>query len=545
MEELRHFNVNEMVPSPLNARKEMGDINGLKKSICHNGLIQPIVVRQKDGAYEIIAGERRHAAIRMAIEEGLLPENYEIKTIVTDVEDDQVVQRMMLVENLEREGLSDYEQVAAFHKYIGECGEEEKKAISFLSEKTGIKPEYIRRRVRVMSLPEEILNFWKEGTLTFSHLEQLLRVPSEEALNLATKVIEMGWSLSSIKRTVDSSQSILNRAVFNKKEAGCTKCQYSTQVQRSLFGGDDMKVEGNRCLNPLCFAEKTKEHILANWPESENKETYKTNTAIITDDAWSLSSFHYGEILENCYTCDKFATAYNPSGEVARNQCCLDKECFAEKYMKPLGIKPSSSNSGEKTPEEKAEQRSAKIGQEFTDRFFQQKMAEYSDQKPNNVIIMRMALIAMIKGNANAFYKVMEKESQDPVASYGITDAFCNKVIDMDVDELQTWTIKLSREVVMNPIICHTDLRDALCRQYDIVLERDFIMDEDYLKRKTKTELIALNEQFKVFDMSQGVMEKMKKTDLVATFLAHDLSGLIPDDITDVTKELQKGREQE
>jgi ParB/RepB/Spo0J family partition protein len=167
--------IQEICPNPHNPRKGFAGpkFDELVESIKQKGIIEPIIVRPIKGKktpYEIVAGERRFkAAQALSLEK--------VPAIVRDLTDDEAFD-FMIVENLQREDLTEMEEAASFKAYLGKHGKEG--AIE-LAERTGLQPQYIRRRVAVLDLPAKVIEAWRKGKIVYGHLEQLLRVKEKDA----------------------------------------------------------------------------------------------------------------------------------------------------------------------------------------------------------------------------------------------------------------------------------------------------------------------------------------------------------------------------
>ena len=151
----------------------------LSASIKESGLIQPLVVRRKDGAedrYELIAGERRWRASRMA---GLT----EVPVVVKDV-DDAVAFALALIENIQRQDLNPIEEAMAYERLI----EEFEFTQAELAEQVGKSRSAISNAVRLLNLPELVQSKLAEGELTPGHARPLLTLEHEQAVDLAAAI---------------------------------------------------------------------------------------------------------------------------------------------------------------------------------------------------------------------------------------------------------------------------------------------------------------------------------------------------------------------
>lgn len=164
----------------------------LAASIAENGLLQPILVREyADSRYQIIAGERRFRASKLA---GLT----EIPAIVLD-RDDRKVAEIALIENIQREDLNPVEEAMAFRALIKEYDLTQEE----LSEKVGKSRSAIANTMRLLDLPDEILTMVASGELSAGHARTLLGVKDRDAmLILADKTVELDFSVRQLEEEV-------------------------------------------------------------------------------------------------------------------------------------------------------------------------------------------------------------------------------------------------------------------------------------------------------------------------------------------------------
>ena len=164
----------------------------LAASIAENGLLQPILVREyADSRYQIIAGERRFRASKLA---GLT----EIPAIVLDRDDRQVAE-IALIENIQREDLNPVEEAMAFRALIKEYDLTQEE----LSEKVGKSRSAIANTMRLLDLPDEILTMVASGDLSAGHARTLLGVKNrDDMLILADRTVELDFSVRQLEEEV-------------------------------------------------------------------------------------------------------------------------------------------------------------------------------------------------------------------------------------------------------------------------------------------------------------------------------------------------------
>ena len=170
----------EIEPDPGQPRKTFDDeaLGELAASIAEHGLIQPIAVRPKAaGGYLIVAGERRWRACRMA---GLT----EAPVVVKDVTDEQAME-LALVENLQREDLDPVEEAVGIHELMARCDLTQEQA----ARKLGKSRSALANSLRLLSLPETVLELLKSGFITIGHAKVVLGLPTPELQEEAAQMI--------------------------------------------------------------------------------------------------------------------------------------------------------------------------------------------------------------------------------------------------------------------------------------------------------------------------------------------------------------------
>lgn len=170
----------EVEPDPGQPRKTFDDetLAELSASIAEHGLLQPIAVRPKpSGGYLIVAGERRWRASRMA---GLT----EVPVIVKDVTDEQAME-LALVENLQREDLDPVEEAAGIRELMTHCDLTQEQA----ARKLGKSRSALANSLRLLSLPETVLELLKSGFITIGHAKVILGLPTPELQEEAAQMI--------------------------------------------------------------------------------------------------------------------------------------------------------------------------------------------------------------------------------------------------------------------------------------------------------------------------------------------------------------------
>ena len=198
-EALRNLPVDAMVPGKYQPRRTMDEakLDDLAASIKVQGVIQPIVVRERKGAdgkggrtYEIIAGERRWRASQRA---GLS----EVPVVIREV-DDRTVVAMALIENIQREDLNPLEEAQALQRLIDEFDLTHAAA----AEAVGRSRAAVSNLLRLLELPEAIRVLVQTGAIEMGHARALLPLAEPMAIALAKQAADEGWSVREVERRV-------------------------------------------------------------------------------------------------------------------------------------------------------------------------------------------------------------------------------------------------------------------------------------------------------------------------------------------------------
>lgn len=178
--------IEDIVPNPNQPRIHFNEteLRELSESIQEHGVLQPLLVRKHGNGYEIIAGERRYQASKLA---GL----EELPVIIKDVNDEEML-ALALIENLQRSDLNPVEEAKGYRQLIDASGMTQEA----LSKAVSKSRSAITNSLRLLDLPEVVQQMIFEGKLTAGHARAILAVPYEDArIRLAEKVIAEGLSV--------------------------------------------------------------------------------------------------------------------------------------------------------------------------------------------------------------------------------------------------------------------------------------------------------------------------------------------------------------
>ena len=198
------LSLSEIVPNRYQPRKnfDVDSLDDLSNSIKERGVIQPIIVRKsklENFKYEIIAGERRWLAARKA---GL----HDIPVIITDIDDLKSLE-FAIVENVQRYDLNPLEEAQGYKRLIDEFSYDQEKVSKFI----GKSRSYITNSLRLLSLPQKVLNFVENKKISVGHAKILVGLDNAEFI--ANKIVEKKLSV----RQSESFVKLFKKRIFSKR----------------------------------------------------------------------------------------------------------------------------------------------------------------------------------------------------------------------------------------------------------------------------------------------------------------------------------------
>lgn len=211
-------------------------LSQLADSIAQHGVIQPILVRAAtDGFYEIIAGERRWRASKLA---GLT----EIPAIIVDADELKVAQ-MSIIENIQREDLNALEEARAYDALMERYGLTQEE----IAEKLGKSRSAIANTLRLLDLPEDVAELVKKGTISAGHARALLGLKDRSLmLSLAEEIAAKGYSV----REAEAMVKVANRprAPLTPPAEIPVRVDYLAELERKVRSelGRQVKIRDSR-----------------------------------------------------------------------------------------------------------------------------------------------------------------------------------------------------------------------------------------------------------------------------------------------------------
>lgn len=209
-------------PNPDQPRQDFDEeeLAALAESIRVHGVLQPLTVRETGGGYyQIIAGERRWRASRMA---GLT----DVPAIVIEA-DDRKAKELALIENLQRQDLNSVEEALGYQSLMNEFGLTQEEA----AQRVGKSRPAVANALRLLTLDEKVLDMLRAGELTAGHAKAILMLKSEKKqLEAAQKIANLGLSV----RQAELLCKNMSKGQPEKKEPAAFQVDYVRECEKSL-----------------------------------------------------------------------------------------------------------------------------------------------------------------------------------------------------------------------------------------------------------------------------------------------------------------------
>lgn len=222
-ERILDLSIQDIVPSPLQPRTEFrpDQLSELVESIRERGIIQPLIVRQVDGKYELIAGERRWRAAQQV---GLT----QAPAIVREATDVEVLE-LALVENLQREDLNPIEEATAYARLSREFSMTQED----IARKVGKNRATVANAMRLLDLHEEVQGYVRHSRLSVGHAKALLAIKShEEQRLLAEQILRQGATVRAAEKLVNKFLQQTGQPASGRRRSSPAEAMQSPHLQR-------------------------------------------------------------------------------------------------------------------------------------------------------------------------------------------------------------------------------------------------------------------------------------------------------------------------
>lgn len=192
--EIIYIDINKIIPNTYQPRKffDQDALNELSQSIKQFGIIQPLTIRKLGERYELVAGERRWRAARLA-------EITEVPCTLVDITDTESAE-IALLENLQREDLNFIEEAEAYFNLINDHNFTQEQ----IAERMGKKQSTIANKLRLLKLSDEVRKICVDNKLTERHARALLSLPNEKLqIKVINRVIKEGLNVKKTEELIN------------------------------------------------------------------------------------------------------------------------------------------------------------------------------------------------------------------------------------------------------------------------------------------------------------------------------------------------------
>lgn len=532
IETATHLRVDQIQPGA-NPRKHFDKdaLEELANSIKAQGVLQPILVRPVEGGYQIVAGQRRWTAAKMAH-----GETYEIPVFIremTDAEADAAATN----ENVIREAMSPSEEAEAAAKVLGNCAGNKTEAAARL----GWTVSTLEKRLALMNCSQGVRDALTERKIQLGHAELLATATKEKQDQVLNKLLEMPKmpSISDFKAQLEQISKSLASAIFEKSQ--CAGCQYNSSNQQALFAES---ISDGHCTNSACYDRKTESELLGR--SDALREEFPVvkivkpgeNFAVIRIVSEGKNAVG-PEQSKACRSCANFGAAISAIpgsvGNVYKEQC-FDPVCNAKKVAafiksqqpapetaKETGKQATDTKPTQKTVKEKVEvQDSTRVKDYRTKIWRKMLVSELMSQKDKNLIVLLAVGICglgrLISGNklSQAFNKLTGDSVKNSTDILAIATALQNAKPEMTERLHMALAASIEGEVEVRQL---TQILQFL----NASVEKHWKVNDEYLDLLTKSEIEVVADEIGLkAHMGEKFSSLMsgKKADLIKALLA-------------------------
>ncbi|MEN3972560.1 ParB/RepB/Spo0J family partition protein [Sphingomicrobium sp. XHP0235] len=219
---VRTIPIDRIAPNPDQPRRHFDEdaLEELAQSIAQRGVLQPILVRNHEGTFQIIAGERRWRAAQKA-------QLHEIPAIIRHSDDGNTAE-LALIENIQREDLNALEEARAYRALSENYGHNQ----SDIARIVGKSRSHVANLIRLLDLPEDVQAMLAGGQLSMGHARALLG--ADDATALAKQVVAEGLSVREVEKLVKKGGASGTRSRNGKSAAGTQSDPDILALQRQL-----------------------------------------------------------------------------------------------------------------------------------------------------------------------------------------------------------------------------------------------------------------------------------------------------------------------
>ena len=298
----------------------------LVDDIKRQGVLQHILVREVNGSYQVIAGNRRAKAVEIAF-----GEDATIPAIVRTMTDDEAM-AAMVSENKVREDTTAIEDAEAAAQMLGLLNGDRKET----AKRLGWSLAVLSSRLGIMNATEKVRNAYIDEKILLGHVEILAALVKEVQDGVIDKLLNMPKvpTVPELKAMAEQTLLDLDTAIFDKTQ--CNGCHYNTGKQQAMF---ETSFEGTRCTNRTCYEQKTEQELEVR--RSALVGDYQVVRIVRPGDNMTVVPLHATgpkgvgeEQALACRTCGDFGACISAApdklGKAYKN-VCFNSNCNAQK----------------------------------------------------------------------------------------------------------------------------------------------------------------------------------------------------------------------
>lgn len=287
--------LSDLEPSPFQPRRVFDEeaINDLVESIRTKGVLQPLIVRLKNGSndkYEIVGGERRWRASQLA---GLT----EVPVLIKELTDKEALE-VALIENLQRQDLNALEEAEGYRRLMDEFANTQEE----LAKAVGKSRSHVANTIRLLGLPEKVKKYLETGKLTSGHARALLTAKEPEVL--ADTVIAKGLNVRQTEKLAQEGLERKKKTTSAKKSDKQEECD-ALAADLSRILGINVAIRPKAVGGELILTYETLEQLdtlirkLSNRAETNKQSSERTVSAntVVDEDVIQMENEEIGEVV--------------------------------------------------------------------------------------------------------------------------------------------------------------------------------------------------------------------------------------------------------
>lgn len=507
-----------------NIRKDITkeNLSSLIESIKEKGILQPLLVRENGGKFDLLDGYRRFSAAKYA-------EIKEIPVIIIEVDKNDRIE-YQLIANLQRKDLNAIDEALAY-RALGDDF-----AVKDIMVITG-RPEYrIRRILALLTLCEEVKDMIKKGEISEEHGFVLTRLSNAKFQKaLANDIKRYKYSPSRTESELRQYSQRLENVCFDR--AQCKICTFNGSLLKDLFDKEESRLAG-QCLNADCYFKKITE--FQKQEEAKIKKTgkkvivikeelqygtkeYEAFKELVDFTSYEAQNFDKEKFKTECTaTCPTFAYIIGPVGQV--KPVCLNAECFKRALRKAKAVERKATalpktGDPEKDASIQYEVRQKENRVDFFKRdFFIKGLKEKISDKQLNRILLHH-LFSLENSNGESISELLKLEKKQP--NYMARDI--SRLWELGSDKLLT----LIKQLILNHLNDYgTDILQLLGEEASLNIGKQFVITKEYLEKFSKAGLAKLSKELKL--QVGSLAFKDKKDEIINTMLHSGTKGKVP-----------------